>query len=127
MKHFIKLLVSGHVVTSVVLYGLLALMLTTTNPYQIAPFFLFVPFVLFFVATLLLLYRSIIFAARALRLELPAAVAFRISFLFSGLPTFLLLLQSIGKVGAYDILVTIILFAALDFYVARQKLGVKNV
>lgn len=114
----------GNATTIIILYALLICLLVFTDPYNLPTPLLFLPFILFFIATTLLVYRLIGYIAKKLRLTLPPTSIARTSFVLSGLPTFLVLLQSIGQVGLYDIIISIILFAALDFYLARSKITI---
>lgn len=84
---------------------------------------LFVPFVLFFGASFLLVYRAGLFLAHKFRLDFKAPQAARLAVFAAGLPTFLVLLQSIGQVSGYDIAISFVLFGALDFYLARSRFG----
>lgn len=122
----LKKIASGHLVTIVFLYVLLIACLLLLNPYDMPAFLLFAPFVLFFSATFLSLYRIFAFVARRTGGKFQKTHAARTAFVFAGLPTFLVLLQSIGQVGAYDILISIILFAGIDFYLARSKFQIFN-
>ena len=118
-----KKLFSGHVATIVFLYVVLLLFLGFLNPYNLPAPLLLVPFILFFAATALLLYRLIGFINKKLGLSLSKGRAARLGIMCSGLPTFLVLLQSIGQVGGYDIIVSVVLFVAIDFYLARSRFG----
>lgn len=103
------------------LYSLLVIFLSFFNPYDLPALMLLLPFLLFFAASFLLLRRVLIFVARKLQLETNASKLTRIAFVCSGAPTFLVLLQSIGQVGPYDIVVTGVLFFAADLFLARSK------
>lgn len=121
MKYKTKRHHLGIIATS---YGLLAIFLTVFDPYSLPVLLLLVPFALFFTGTFFLIYRTLLYLVRKLQSPLAPARCARIAFVVSGIPTFLILLQSIGQVGAYDIIVTCVLFCAADFYLARSKLGV---
>lgn len=122
----LKKIISGHLVTIAVLYALLIACLLLLDPYDMPAFLLFAPFVLFFAATFLSLYRIFGFFARKTGGKFRKTHAARTAFLLAGLPTFLVLLQSVGQVGAYDILISIILFGGIDFYLARSKFQIFN-
>ena len=119
-----KKIFQGHIVTIVVLYFLLAVFLLFFDPYKLPAPLLFLPFIFFFAATALFLYRAIQFGARKLHLKLSKGLAARLSLAISGWPTFIVLLQSVGQVGVYDIIISIILFVSIDFYLARSRIAI---
>lgn len=99
---------------------LLVCCLLFLDPRSLPAPFLFVPFGLFFCASFLLLRELLSFASQKLHAKLSSSRVARIAFAFSGLPTFLLLIQSVGQVRGYDIIISLILFGAIDFYLARS-------
>lgn len=98
----------------------LAILLITTDPSQLSSKFLLLPFVLLF----LILWTLISFCLtkfgvgwkRSRRLATtPAAV-----------PIGLLLLQSIGQLSVWDVIIIIILASTTHFYVSRIKTATPN-
>jgi hypothetical protein len=113
----------GHITTILLLYGLLAIFLTFFNPYSLPAPFLFVPFVLFFGASFLTIYRFASFLSKKLRVNAKQSQISRVAILAAGLPTFLVLLQSVGQVTGYDVIISLVLFFAIDFYLSRSRLA----
>lgn len=111
----------GHTVTISLLYGSLVIFLVLFNPYGLPAPLLFVPFLLFFAASFLTVYRSVGFVAKKLRLNIKATQVSRIAIFTAGLPTFLVLLQSVGQVKGYDVIISLVLFFAVDFYLSRSR------
>jgi hypothetical protein len=96
--------------------GLIVLFIST-HPRSMPSFVLLVPFVAIFVSLLSLSYAGLRF------LGLGAARAIRASFLTSGLPTLLLVLQSIGQLTARDVLGVFVLLALSYFYLLRTSVS----
>ncbi len=115
IKHRRKRIALGLALALVLVFCLLFL-----DPRSLPAPLLFVPFGLFFCASFLLLRELLSFASQKLHAKLSSSRVARISFALSGLPTFLLLIQSVGQVRGYDIIISVILFAAIDFYLARS-------
>ena len=94
--------------------------LLTTNPQNLSPIFLIVPFILLF----LLLFMAIIYVAMtAVKLgHLPPTNK---NLLFAGLlagyPVMLLLLQSIGQLSARDVITLTLLLIISSFYVKKTS------
>lgn len=113
----------GNIVTIIVLYVCLGCFLVFSSPYNLPAPMLFLPFLLFFVATFLLVYKIGLLLARRSHLGLKPHHVARAGVFVAGLPTVLVLLQSIGQVSGYDVVISLVLFSALDFYLSRSRFG----
>lgn len=98
------------------------LFLLTTNPQNLSPILLIVPFVFFFLSLFLAIVLVTTTMAKATRPALK-----RKSFLFSIIlaiyPIMLLLLQSIGQLSFRDVVTLTLLLVISGLYIARSSFG----
>lgn len=111
-------------VGALILYAAGSLILVSTNPQQLSPILLLVPFLIFFGALLVTaVYVEMLFTKRNWvnkKSLLEAAM-------IAGFPMFLLLLQSVGQLSIRDILTLVLLLGFFVFYIVRTRSGSKSI
>jgi hypothetical protein len=100
-------------------YGLLILMLWTTNPERLAAVWLLVPFVLLFWGLWVTAYHGL--HALGLKGQKRFNRRLVLSFCLALLPTLLLVLQSINQLTVRDALLLVIFMVMLMLYLSRTN------
>jgi hypothetical protein len=106
--------------TAFAIFGMFFLF--TTDPQELSPILLIVPFVLFFLS----LFLAVVFITTVMVKEATPSLS-RKSFMFSlvlaAYPVMLLLLQSIGQLSLRDVVTLTLLLVISGFYIARSSFG----
>ncbi len=94
---------------------ILLLFLTATDPRQLHPVLLMVPFVL----VMLIIFSTIILVFNLSGQELENRKKLKIAAMIAAMPALLLILKSLGQLTARDVIAILALFAVGYFYMSR--------
>ena len=95
----------------------LTVLLSNTDPRRIPPFLLVLPFIIIFA----ILFNVVLMILDLIRTQ--SAENKKLAGLCAGLPSLLLILQSIGQLTARDVLIIIVLFVVSYFYILKTAIS----